>query len=384
MSRTRPAIGLPSARHPPRRAARLSVRAQARRGGTSLISLMRPRPRPRGVLAAAACLVALTIQVPSDAAAPAPAAGSGPILPADGYGFSDGISILTLSDADLATELDAVASTTATWLRVPLDWPSIERARGRLDWSAPDRVIAAARARGLKVLAVVGYTPSWARGFWTRQTAPPTDASLYGGFTRQAAQHYGSAVAAYELWNEPNRGATFGGNVDAAKFAELLKAGYAGIRAVDRSVPVVSGGLSPGGTDPARFLTALYRHGAGGSFDAVGLHPYIGSGDPTRTTRRMSAMIASLRSVLDAHRATTAKIWLTEFGTASYVGGPSRDRQADAALEQLRVAAETPLIGPCILYEIRDAGPSTSTSNGFGHLLTWSWDTKPLLRILAG
>lgn len=347
------------------------------------------------------CLAALTIHGPSDAttaaapagAAPTPASvspsasasasASGPVLPADGYGFSDGMSILTLDDADLAAELDAVASTTATWLRVPLDWPSIERTRGRLDWSAPDRVIAAARARDLKVLAVVAYTPSWARGFWTRQTAPPTDSSLYGGFTRQAAQHYGPAVAAYELWNEPNRAATFGGTVNAAKFAELLRAGFAGIRSVDRSVPVVSGGLSPGGTDPARFLTALYRYGAGGSFDAVGLHPYVGSGDPARTTRRMSAMIAGLRAVLDAHRATTSKIWLTEFGTASYTGGPSRDRQADAALEQLRVAAGTPLVGPCILYEIRDAGPSTSTSNGFGHLLTWSWDPKPLLQMLA-
>src|SRR3981081_2995852 len=53
------------------------------------------------------------------------------------------------SDADLARDLDNIASTGAQWLRFDFDWASAQPAPGVFDWSLIDRVVNAARARGL-------------------------------------------------------------------------------------------------------------------------------------------------------------------------------------------------------------------------------------------
>lgn len=354
--------------------------------------MSRPRtPHRRGALAclAAGLLVTAAVAVRAHDPQPTPPRSGAALLtasaaiPAAGYGFSDGISILSLTKAELARELDAVAATTATWLRIPIDWPSVERRRGVFDWSAPDRVVEAARARGLRVLGVISYTPSWARGMFARQTAPPSDATDYGRFAAETAAHYGDAIAAYELWNEPNLAAMFGGKVDPARYAELLISGYAAIKEVRPEVPVISGGLSPDGMAPAKFLRRVYRADAAGSFDAVGLHPYVGAGSPEKTMPKMQAMIDEVRAVLDARGDDTMSIWLTEFGTSSAAGQRTPQRQAEVALAQLSLAARSELIGPCIIYQIRDAGPGTTSDEGLGHLLTYSWQTKPLSESLA-
>src|SRR5690349_4676089 len=75
-------------------------------------------------------------------------------------GFADGHSLLGRSDAELARELDGMVATGATWLRTDVDWwltqPSGPTA---FDWGPVDRVINAARARGLRVIGMIGYTP---------------------------------------------------------------------------------------------------------------------------------------------------------------------------------------------------------------------------------
>lgn len=334
------------------------------------------------LVAIIASLLALCLPVGT----PAVAAGGhrAVVLPADGYGFSGGIDLTRISPTELATELDAVAATSASWLRLTVDWPTIERSRGTYDWTATDRVVNAARARGLKVLGVIAYTPSWARGFWTRHTAPPTVSADYGVFAAAVARHYGKRMAAYELWNEPNLPRMFGGQVNAAKYAELLRSGYAAIKTVRPRMTVISGGLSPDGVDPTQFVRDIYRHGAGNSFDAVGLHPYVGSGDTTHSMRRMSDMITDVRGIMDRHRDRTLEIWLTEFGTSAYAGGPTADNQARVALEQLALAARTPLVGPCFLYEIKDSGPAIASIYGRGHLLSNNGAPKPLAQLLAG
>ena len=64
-------------------------------------------------------------------------------------GFSPGAGILWESDADLARDLDAMAATGASWIRLDFAWSSIEATRAVFSWAATDRVVDAARARGL-------------------------------------------------------------------------------------------------------------------------------------------------------------------------------------------------------------------------------------------
>ncbi len=103
---------------------------------------------------------------PTDAAVPVTTAG---------FGFAGGAGLLWLNDSDLGRELDAVKRTKATWLRVTIDWNAIETTRNSYNWSTPDRIINAARARGLKVLANVVSSPPWSRpvGVLLHRPRPP-------------------------------------------------------------------------------------------------------------------------------------------------------------------------------------------------------------------
>src|ERR1700737_4497985 len=91
--------------------------------------------------------------------------------PQDGYGFSVGAPMTYMSNVDADRELDAVAKTRATWLRVLIDSHLVEPMPGAFDWGyvdhritgSPDHRITGARQRGLNVLGLIAYTPDWAR-----------------------------------------------------------------------------------------------------------------------------------------------------------------------------------------------------------------------------
>jgi hypothetical protein len=80
-----------------------------------------------------------------------------------------------MSNVDADRELDAVAKTRATWLRVLIDWHLVEPMPGAFDWGYVDHWINGARQRGLNVLGLIAYTPDWARAPGSYFSAPPVD-----------------------------------------------------------------------------------------------------------------------------------------------------------------------------------------------------------------
>jgi polysaccharide biosynthesis protein PslG len=96
----------------------------------------------------------------------------------------------------------------ATWLRTDVDWWLTQpHDPSAFNWGPVDRVIHAARARGLRVIGMIGYTPPWARppATGTDDKYPPTNVSDYANFARAVAQRYGPlGVKHWEVWNEPN------------------------------------------------------------------------------------------------------------------------------------------------------------------------------------
>src|SRR5690242_17365731 len=166
-------------------------------------------------------------------ATPAPARPA-LIVPADGYGFSDGALMEFMPIADVNRELDAVSKTGASWLRILIDWNRIEPVKGQYDWSYVDGLVGAARAHNLKVLGVIAFTPPWARPAGTYFSYPPVNAADYGQFSAAVVRRYGDRVSSWELWNEPNLPQFFGYLVDNnfARYTELVKAAYPAIKAV--------------------------------------------------------------------------------------------------------------------------------------------------------
>ena len=94
--------------------------------------------------------------------------------------------MLGRSSADLAREVDAIAATGATYLRIDVYWAAIERQPGVFDWATTDGIVDAARSRGLKVLGILDYSPTWARPSGTDDHHAPSNPADYASFARAA------------------------------------------------------------------------------------------------------------------------------------------------------------------------------------------------------
>ena len=218
-------------------------------------------------------------------------------------------------------------------VRQPFEWRAIETAPGVWDWGHGDAFVGAAAVAGLKVLPVIGAPPAFAsqapegeRRVWY----PPDDPDEFGAFAARLAERYGRAgsfwdenphiprvpVTAWQVWNEPNLPAFWGGDPDAAGYVDVLKAAAAALRAVDPAVEVVSAGLpqSEQGTALGAYVDGMYAAGARGWFDTFAVHGYAPGRAGTVDLVRFA------RALLDAH-GDPAPIWLTEFGWAT-AGSP--------------------------------------------------------------
>lgn len=314
-------------------------------------------------------------------------------------GFSNGGGFPWLSDASLARELDLMASTGATWVRLDVDWSGIESTRGRYSWDNVDRVVLAIQSRGMKVLALPAYTPAWARPAGTTSHHPPTDPAHFAAFVGAAAARYApKGVLAWEIWNEPNIPNFWEPKPDVAAYVTLLRAASAAIRAVAPSATVVTGGLSPASdssdgryVDPRTFATKMYQLGAGSSFDALGVHPYSFPALPSdvRTASwNTFQKMTTIRETMVANGDAAKKIWLTETGapTGTSAQAVTEQLQADIVSDTIRATAGLSWAGPVFLYAARDGGTDlTDREDNFGLLrrdfspkLAWSALTTAL------
>ena len=102
--------------------------------------------------------------------------------------------------AQLSTALDALQATGISTVRVLVAWASIEPLQGWYDWSATDRVISAATARGMTVLGVLNSTPFWAVAPGTMTVSGrPASPAQFATFARLVATRYAGKVVSYEV-----------------------------------------------------------------------------------------------------------------------------------------------------------------------------------------
>ncbi|MET0475866.1 MAG: hypothetical protein ABW001_14635 [Mycobacterium sp.] len=342
--------------------------------------------RRAGTLARAAACLAVVVGL----AIPPTAVAAPPSVPAAGYGFGDGSQMLWLGAGDVNRELDAVAKTSATWLRVLIPWNQVEAAKGQYDWGQTDLVVNAAAARNLRVLGVIAFTPDWAKPAGTSFTAPPDNAADYADFAAAVATRYGARVSNWQLWNEPNLPLFFGFSAhNAPKYAELVKAAYPAIKAVQPGSTVILAGLSrlPGDESPPSFLTQVYAAGARGSFDAAAAHPYVFPGGLAANPENGWSDVGAMHDVMAANGDGGKKIWMTELGapTCDCDGGVSPADQAKQITDVLAAAAATGYGGPAFIYSIRDGDSANrgDQESNFGALLTSDWQPKFTATVLA-
>jgi hypothetical protein len=291
-------------------------------------------------------------------------------------GFSPGGLFVWQSADDLNADLDAIAASGARWVRMDLGWASVEEHPGAYRWSAYDRAVDAARARGIDVLFILAYAPSWATGCAGTDKCMPTadNVPAFGAFAGAAALHFRGRVAAYEVLNEPNQKWS-ARTPDPERYVAMAHAAYPAIKSADASATVLvgaAGAIQTGGGQygPFDWAKALWDSGIDGSFDAWSAHPYTFPALPAEGgTEHWSGWWAMVR-IHDflAANGRDVPMWMTEFGTPTRGKGYPDTYQSDAVLTAIDAAASYPWAGPLFLYALRDTGNGGGTEASFGLL----------------
>lgn len=313
-----------------------------------------------------------------------------PLLP---IGFTGGAPLLWASEEELGRSLDAVAASGSTRLRLDMAWPLLEPQPGVQVWEPTDRVVDAARARGIEILAILDYTPAWASADpELGLTSKPASAEEYGGFAGRVAQHFSGRVSHYEIWNEPNGAVFFAPWADPELYASMLEQAYTQIKAADPGSFVVGGAIGAVGDNAntmngLTFLKRMYDAGAQGHFDALSVHPYSYPGTLVGTETIPDGalrMIADMRSEMITRGDDEKQMWATEFGSPTDAGaGITEDRQGELMTSFVHEWSQLPYAGPMYVHEIRDrlAGSSNPEDN-FG-VLRRDFSPKPAYTALT-
>ncbi len=99
--------------------------------------------------------------------------------------------------------LDQTVQAGIGWVRIDFVWADVEPEPGIERWARYDELVAAARARHLRVLALVAYTPAWATA-GPALSGVPRRVSDWSDFCYRAAARYRDGITHWEIWNEPN------------------------------------------------------------------------------------------------------------------------------------------------------------------------------------
>jgi hypothetical protein len=323
----------------------------------------------------------------------------------DFYGIAAGSSMPSLPPEELDRQLSGMAELGVSWVRFDIEWSQVGGAgAGLYDWSATDRVVAAAAAKGLRPLAILDYTPAWARtpDCTDGASCAPRDPAEFAAFAAAAATRYaGLGVRAWEIWNEPNLRQFYAPRPDPAGYTRLLQASSAAIRGVDPQAVVLTGGTAPAATaadgstiTATDFLRGIYAAGGAGSFDAVAHHPYTFPYSPvTAYSGGAWSDQATLHRIMAQHGDGAKKIWATEYGAPT--GGPgtqitkdarrehpassyvSEPLQAVIAVKAIRRYRKLDWAGPLFWYSYQDSGTDPASIENFFGLVRRDGSHKP-------
>ncbi|MFO7918629.1 MAG: cellulase family glycosylhydrolase [Anaerolineae bacterium] len=341
---------------------------------------------------------------------------------APGY-FGYGIQAAMVTDGNHQRIFDHVNAMGFNWVKQQVEWFRYNPAPGEYHWGELDRIVDSANDNGVNVLFSVVKAPAWARPPEDTDEGPPSDPNTYGDFVREMAQRYKGRVKAYEIWNEQNLYYEWGGRggkINAAEYVQLLKVAYNAIKSVDPGAVVVSGALTPTGTndgdiaiDDRVYLEQMYQAGLARYCDAVGAHPsgynnppdadWRSWNDPDRPNCKghpswfFRSTMESYRNIMvkygDAHK----RIWPTEFGWATvdglgvapargyeYAADNTEEEQAKYIVRAYEMSKSWGWVGPMFLWNLNFAPVAGAQDEkaAFG-IVRDDWSPRPAFHALC-
>jgi len=207
-------------------------------------------------------------------------------------------------DVNLGKQLDLAVASGVESLRVAVNWsemqpypsaaevPAADKSRFQTvggvptEFSGLDRIVGAAAKRGLSLLPVVEFVPSWDALQPGKLGSPPKSAAPFAAFLTDLVERYGPRgtfwsthpalprvpIRMWQIWNEPHLVMYWSEQPFAQSYVKLLAASHAALKAADPGAKVVLAGLA---NYSWRYLANIYRvPGAQRLFDVVAIHPY--------------------------------------------------------------------------------------------------------------
>lgn len=343
-----------------------------------------------GAIVSAVCVIALISVPTSQRPRQVIAEAVNPVsFPATTVGFADS-QVYFYDEAEVAATVQKWVADDIRLVRIGIPWAGVEAIKGRFDWARADRVVSAAAAAGISVIACITSTPWWAMALGSMPPhGRPASPEAYGKFTAKVAERYRGKIAAYEVWNEPNGFTGYNPFPDPAGYTALLKSAYPRIKAADPAAMVLGGVLGSGKTwgawtiDPVTFLKKMYAHGAQPFFDAVSYHPYSYSmkfSDGMLQPDSPVEQLVRMRRVMLDNGDGSRKIWISEYGAPT--NRVSEARQADFITDMISTWQELPYAGPLLLYTTRDLNSSGRNDDDRFGVYRSDWVPKPAQQVI--
>lgn len=276
--------------------------------------------------------------------------------------------------------------------RLQVFWRDVEPSPGSFNWYGWDRAYNAMIAHHVRPLLDVVTAPAWARDAScdddTRCMESPAHDGDFTAFVSAMVARYPQAVGV-EISNEPNLH-NWWLHPDPARYAQILRAGYAGVKQVNPQMPVILGSTccttahSGGNFGAATFLADLYANGIKGYYDAIGFHLYPGRAIGL-VKRDIKFELRRMRRVRDA-AGDHSPFWITETGFpslgVSLYGGGTFTARNQAVRESIayRVISAQRDVAALFFYRLTDP-PSGAGGAGMG-FYTPSLKPKPAAGML--
>jgi polysaccharide biosynthesis protein PslG len=192
------------------------------------------------------------------------------------------------------------------FVRMDFLWEDIEPAPGKFDFTKYDMIVDIVRKKGISILGILHYNPSWDQGPWNK--AP--NIKLYTKYACATVEHFKDRVKYWEIWNEPDEPEYWMPQDDMKTYTALLRKVYCAIKEIDPTCKVLMGGIS---NKIQYSLKRMYENGAKDYFDIVNIHPF---GNPLEedAIEKIYYMHKVVRDVMEKYGDSEKRIWFTEIG----------------------------------------------------------------------
>jgi len=335
-----------------------------------------------------------------------------------------GLQIYSQSEqVDFEVAISLAQETGVGWIKVQVNWaflqPNGPQDTERLQLF--ERQMESAARPGFNILLSVAKAPAWARSNQT-EDGPPDNPQLLADFlTLILNTKVGEVTDAIEVWNEPNLIREWRGSLpfSGGGYMQLFDAAHDAIRAYSPTLTIVTAGLAPvgpnvpGAVDDRAFFQQMYNAGLAQYADIViGVHPYGWGNAPDARCCTPGGdrgwdedprfffldTIEAYHNIMVASGDIDAKMWLTEFGWATWEGIPaaapetwmtynSAQNQASYAIRAFEIGQSLPYVGLMFLWNLNfteGADPLRDEVTGYAIINTAVTPReRPLFRILS-